>query len=262
MAAAFMFALPGIPSIFNGQEIGASTHPYNASQIFQAGSSIQSLDQYGLVPFYATLARMKTRLAALRSPQMEEVPVTPGASVYAFRRWEGSQHVLCLMNMRSASLVPTVSLPVAAMGLDSSTTYYLSDQVTNSVLSFTGAQLASASIPIPASTTRVYVIDTRPVSAVEPLASAPLPGAFSLQQNYPNPFNPSTTITFELPARGEAHLALYDILGQEIRVLADGLMEAGRHQVVVDASALPSGVYFCRLEAGARMAVKKMLLLK
>jgi len=88
------------------------------------------------------------------------------------------------------------------------------------------------------------------------------PSAYSLEQNYPNPFNPTTTIEFSLPEATTARVAIYDMLGREVAVLADGRMTAGAHSVEFDASALSSGVYFYRLEAGSFNAVKKMALMK
>jgi hypothetical protein len=88
------------------------------------------------------------------------------------------------------------------------------------------------------------------------------PTSYSLERNYPNPFNPTTTIEFSLPEATTARVAIYDMLGREVAVLADGRMTAGAHSVEFDASALSSGVYFYRLEAGSFNAVKKMALMK
>lgn len=88
------------------------------------------------------------------------------------------------------------------------------------------------------------------------------PSVFALHQNYPNPFNPSTTISFDVPQGVHVTLALYNMLGQRIRILADETRPAGRYAVVVDASTLPSGVYFYRLEAPGYAEVKKMILLR
>jgi hypothetical protein len=88
------------------------------------------------------------------------------------------------------------------------------------------------------------------------------PQQFCLEQNYPNPFNPSTTIRYGLPHRAFVTLAVYNTLGQEIALLAEGEQEAGYHEVKFDGSTLGSGVYFCRLKAGGFVATRKALVLR
>ncbi len=89
-----------------------------------------------------------------------------------------------------------------------------------------------------------------------------VPSEFSLLQNYPNPFNPSTKISFTLGKSAYTTLTVYNILGQRVSTLLAGAMSAGSHEVTFDAKRLSSGVYFYRLESGAQVAVKKMMLLK
>lgn len=96
----------------------------------------------------------------------------------------------------------------------------------------------------------------------EALKEAPLPTEFALKPNYPNPFNPQTTIAFDLPVRAEVKLAIYDLLGREVRVLVEGVREAGVHEVVFEANQLPSGTYLYRLETLAGSFVQRMLLVK
>ncbi|HUI10257.1 MAG TPA: aryl-sulfate sulfotransferase [Bacteroidota bacterium] len=98
--------------------------------------------------------------------------------------------------------------------------------------------------------------------ALSASAGAALPRAFSLEGNYPNPFNPSTTIVYDLPSASRATLRIVDILGREVARPVDGFQEAGRHTVVFDGAALASGVYVCRLEAGAVSAARKMMLIR
>jgi hypothetical protein len=92
--------------------------------------------------------------------------------------------------------------------------------------------------------------------------SSLLPETFSLQQNYPNPFNPTTTITFALPKASRVILVVYDISGRQVVELANGWREAGTHEVTFNGSALASGIYLCRIQAGNFSAVRKMVLMK
>ncbi len=89
-----------------------------------------------------------------------------------------------------------------------------------------------------------------------------LPVYFSLEQNYPNPFNPATKITYSLARTEKVALSVYNVLGQRVAVLVNGQRSAGIHTVDFDGARFSSGVYFYKLEAGSRMIVKKMLLLK
>lgn len=88
------------------------------------------------------------------------------------------------------------------------------------------------------------------------------PMAFELLQNYPNPFNPSTSIAYSLPANGQVRLAVYDLLGSEVAILADGLQQAGRHEFTFSAENLGSGVYFYKLESDQGVFTKKMILMQ
>ncbi len=88
------------------------------------------------------------------------------------------------------------------------------------------------------------------------------PGIFSLQQNYPNPFNPSTTIRYSVPAAGVVSLKVFDLLGKEIATLVNETKAQGSFSREWDASGLPSGMYFYRLQSGNHVSTKKLLLTK
>ena len=85
---------------------------------------------------------------------------------------------------------------------------------------------------------------------------------YLLSQNYPNPFNPSTKISWQSPVSGHQTLKIYDVLGNEVATLVDEYREAGRYELLFDASNLSSGIYFYRLEAGSFVETKKMILLQ
>lgn len=88
------------------------------------------------------------------------------------------------------------------------------------------------------------------------------PAMFRLLPNYPNPFNPSTTIAWQMASSGPARVVVYDALGREVAVLADGVIAAGTHTATFDGRGLSSGLYLIRLESGGRVDVRKMMLLK
>jgi hypothetical protein len=86
---------------------------------------------------------------------------------------------------------------------------------------------------------------------------------FALAEAYPNPFNPTTTIQFTLPATTNVTLKVYNMLGEEVATLINGVvMNEGRQQVDFNASNLASGVYFYRIQAGNYTAMKKVVLMK
>ena len=88
------------------------------------------------------------------------------------------------------------------------------------------------------------------------------PNQIRLSQNYPNPFNPGTKISWQLPVSSRQNLKIYDVLGNEVATLVDEYKPAGSYEIEWNASGLPSGVYFYRLQAGEFIETKKMILMK
>jgi hypothetical protein len=90
-----------------------------------------------------------------------------------------------------------------------------------------------------------------------------LPDGFALYQNFPNPFNPVTTINYLVANTSNVRLAVYDINGREVEVLADRLMTAGRHQIQWNAEGFASGIYFCRMTVNSANSLEmKMVLIR
>jgi flagellar hook assembly protein FlgD len=99
------------------------------------------------------------------------------------------------------------------------------------------------------------------------VASVSRPMEFTLEQNVPNPFNPQTTVRFSVAEAGQVQLIVYSATGQCVRILVDGTLEAGTHDVVWDGRdaagrEVASGVYLCRLTAEQGVRVRRMVLLK
>ena len=94
-----------------------------------------------------------------------------------------------------------------------------------------------------------------------------IPKAFVLNQNYPNPFNPSTTIRYEVPFEAHVTLTIYNVLGQEVKTLVNGVKGIGRYEVQWNGQnqsgrSVASGIYLLRFNSGAFVQTKKMLLIK
>ena len=94
-----------------------------------------------------------------------------------------------------------------------------------------------------------------------------IPSDFSLSQNYPNPFNPVTKLDYNLPLRSSVNISIYNVLGQEIKTLVNGVKEYGYHSVTWNGRdelgrEMSSGVYFVRITSQGFTKTRKMLLVK
>jgi hypothetical protein len=106
----------------------------------------------------------------------------------------------------------------------------------------------------------IVELDSTAVSVGEEETVIPL--KYELGQNYPNPFNPATKIVFSIPQISFVTLKVYDILGKEITTLVNERKSTGNYTVYFNASNLPRGVYFYRMQAGSFVSTKKFVLLK
>jgi pectate lyase len=97
--------------------------------------------------------------------------------------------------------------------------------------------------------------DVEATSELQPLQ-------FSVEQNFPNPFNPSTMIRYQIPVKTHIEIAVYNIIGERIATLVDGIEEPGAHSVILNGEHFASGVYFISVRAGAYSVTKKAVLVK
>jgi hypothetical protein len=81
-------------------------------------------------------------------------------------------------------------------------------------------------------------------------------------QAWPNPFNAAARIQFTLPHTGRVTLQLFNTIGQQVMILLDERMESGFHSCVLNANKLPSGIFFCHLQAGGLHKTIKLLVVK
>ena len=104
-----------------------------------------------------------------------------------------------------------------------------------------------------------------PLRALSTARGTALPTDFALGQNYPNPFNPSTVIPYQLPVAGHVRLEVFNLLGQRLATLVDGVRSAGVHMAQWDATdaagrAVGAGVYIYRLSSDDQTQSRRMVL--
>lgn len=105
------------------------------------------------------------------------------------------------------------------------------------------------------------------VTAIDHTHQHNVPTSIRLEQNYPNPFNSITVISWQLSARNNVRLTVYDLLGQKIKTLVNGRRSAGAHRVEWDGkddlgNDVASGIYIYRIRAGNFVSSRKMLLIR
>ncbi len=100
------------------------------------------------------------------------------------------------------------------------------------------------------------------VTIVSAERDLPLPGRAMLEQNFPNPFTGATSFSFTLPARQRIRIALFDVYGREIRTLADGEYDSGRHSLRWHAGAAEAGVYELVMRTPEEVLVRRMILMR
>ncbi|MCG6960344.1 lamin tail domain-containing protein, partial [bacterium BMS3Abin03] len=100
------------------------------------------------------------------------------------------------------------------------------------------------------------------ITSTEENEHAGIPKEYNLFQNYPNPFNPTTNINYSVPGKSYISLKVYNLLGQEVATLFEGMQLAGNYTVTFNAEELASGVYLYQLRANDYISTKKLILLK
>ena len=105
-------------------------------------------------------------------------------------------------------------------------------------------------------------IGVDPTTGVQRIPGSAVPADYTLGQNYPNPFNPTTRIEYSLPIKSTVSLRVYNMLGQEVMTLVNGVQQAGTYAATVDGTRLTGGVYFYRLQADNVTITNKFVLMK
>ncbi len=114
----------------------------------------------------------------------------------------------------------------------------------------------------------VFINKAHPETSVGELRSGQLPYRFELEQNYPNPFNPTTAINYQVAVTSRISLRVFNLLGQNVGTLVDGIFQPGTYKAIFNGTGLPSSTYFCQMNARNRdgveltSIVRKMLLVR
>jgi glycosidase len=267
-----VFTAPGIPMIYSGQEVG-----------FGPGLGDLDLRRRGvldwnaggkalLLPHYQRLAHIRAQSPAFSTQQF--VRLTSGNSqVYSYIRPFANADGLTAVNFSSAPQDISLTLTSSSLAtiIQNGKTYYANDLYndTTYAVSFSGGSAAltfrlrpygSAVFVLSDSVKRLSLPTL--VSVEKPADNLPTDSEFRLDQNYPNPFNPLTNFEFRITNFEFVSLEIFDVLGRKVAVLANERKSPGIHRVTWDASGLPSGVYLCRIQAGAFSDVKKLVLVR
>jgi hypothetical protein len=112
-----------------------------------------------------------------------------------------------------------------------------------------------------------FVLEPKGPTGVGEQPGATIPKTLELYGNYPNPFNPTTQIAFGLPAAMRVTIRIFNVLGEEVAVLQDGIMNAGVHHLTWDGRnasgrEVGTGLYLYRLESAAITLYGKMFLIR
>ena len=133
MAAALLFSLPGIPMLYNGQEIGFRDHPYSTNAIFYRGRSIQSLDEEGLFSYYQNLISIHKKYPALSDTAMKNISVSPDEAIVAFHRWKDDEHFIIVVNLDNTEANANIDLREVITQNAASENYQLKDVLADTV---------------------------------------------------------------------------------------------------------------------------------
>jgi hypothetical protein len=274
--ASTIFTVPGIPMIWNGQEVGKG---YGDGNLDSRRRGVIDWNYQGstlLLPHYQRLAQIRGQFKAFTTQQIHRISSTVDL-VYAFTRPYAKEDGIVAVNFGSDSSNVTLSFSLADLGdwIEDGKSYIASDLYNGGTdtVRITG-EGASMSLTLPPYGTAIFVLADSarhvyipPLNGIGSQPNAQQPETFTLYQNYPNPFNPSTTIRFDVPRAARVYIRIFNVLGEEIVDVADGFYTAGVHQVVWDGRtqygrSAGSGVYFVRFESGTFSDTKKIILIK
>lgn len=288
-AASIYLTLPGIPYLYYGEEVGmlgqkpdpdirlpmqwssepnagfTDATPWRSPNTNFAEHNVEVMqeDENSLWNHYRDLIRFRNDHSQMQTGEYEAA-LTSRNDVIAFFRYDENldDTKLIVINLGDSEITDLSLDHSNSMLIESDATYSYDNLLTGNRDSGgaypSGAGYTTQILNIEPRSTNIYSPVVFSLSTEEPEQAK----NFQLNQNYPNPFNPATTISFYLPQPEEVTLTIFDITGRQVATLVDQQMNAGPHTQVFNASALSSGMYFYRIEAGEFSDVQKMMLVK
>lgn len=289
--ATVIFTSPGMPMMYNGQEVGFGKGINTSLDARRRGIidwNFGGRDM--LTPHYQRIAQIRSQFPAFTQHKLDtngdgqvtsedesdfdRITTTDGV-VYAFLRPYKDSNGLTVVNFSSVGKTVTMNLTIANLkftgGFNQGSTYWVNNLYSDQNIQVLGSELANFSVTLPAYGSAVYTIAIDEESVVlppiPPIVSVDdeltsMPEDYNLFQNYPNPFNPSTTIRYSIINPDLVRIKVYDILGREVATLVNEFKQAGFFEVQFNSAGLASGIYLYRIESGKFIQTKKMILLK
>jgi hypothetical protein len=251
-----------VPSFYS--VLGSTRRWKDATKISIDGNSMAGITIY-VVP----MLRTSTGYASIRGSVMSTTPTSngsmgklsaavgiEGSMVYAVDNSSGQVAGYGITNTDGSFTIPELAPGSYAVTVD---------KVEYSATTTTASPTYDASTGAAVASTVSLNIDA--VATAIEQEPAVIPATYVLEQNYPNPFNPSTRIRFDLPKTEKISLVVYNMLGQRVATLIEGLLEQGVHAVTWNGRdsrgvQLSSGVYFYTLKTSSFVGTRKMLLVK
>ena len=289
--ATVIFTAPGMPMMYNGQEVGFGKGINTSLDARRRGIIDWNFSGRDLLtPHYQRIAQIRSQFPAFAQHKLDtngdgqvnssdesdfdRITTTDGI-VYAFLRPWNDSNGLTVVNFSNASKTVTMDLTTANLkftgGFIQGNTYWVNNLYSDLNTQLLGSDLANFSVTLPAYGSAIFTISTTeenvvlppipPIVSVENEQSLQ-PKEYNLYQNFPNPFNPSTTIRFSVTNSDLVRIKVYDILGREVMTLVNEIKQPGSYEVQFDATGLASGIYLYRIESGSFIQTKKMILLK
>lgn len=253
-AAAILFSLPGVPMIYAGQEVGESS----------PRGLINWSDPLQLRPFYRLLCETRAAHPQLRTPRAEQLVNNDPSQVYSLARVPADPAaegvVLCAYNLSDNARGAQLTLPVADWGM-SDGVWYLTDLFNGEVVEYGEGAPAQLTLSFQAWEPRWLLLADEPA-----LVDLPAPGGqpldFTLGEAWPNPFNPVVSLPLTLPRPELVKVEVFNLAGQRVALLAQGVLPAGRRVLQWNAAGQASGAYVVQATMGGRRETRKIMLVK